>query len=271
MAHRRKTAIKLRQNRNPAGNDEGSVPAVGSLMRGLEVLKAFRSGQGSLGNAEIAAATKIPRATVSRLSSALLEAGYLDYDRSTARYSLRPRVLTLGFSLLSNLPILPVAHEHMQKLAVESGCTVSLAAPDGSEMIYLDRCSGETLPYFFSTGSAVETAKTGCGRAYLAALPAADLKEALLRLKPLYPSDWKQIEADIKKAASDVAARGFCLVDNTWRDGIRVVAAPLVSRDKRTILAVNCITPTHTMELERFVGQWGPALVYLARELERQF
>jgi DNA-binding IclR family transcriptional regulator len=271
MAHRRKTAINLRQNRNLTSDGQSGAPAVGSLMRGLEVLKAFRSGQGQLGNAEIAAATKIPRATVSRLSSALLEAGYLDYDRSTARYSLRPRVLTLGFSLLSNFPILPVAHEHMQRLAVESGCTISLAAPDGSEMIYLDRCSGEALPYFFSTGSAVETARTGCGRAYLATLTTADFRDALLRLKPLYPSDWKQIEGDIRKAASEVAERGFCLVDNTWRTGIRVVAAPLVSRDKRTTLAVNCITPTHSMELEKFVGHWGPALVYLARELERQF
>ncbi|MEH2474255.1 DNA-binding IclR family transcriptional regulator [Nitrobacteraceae bacterium AZCC 2161] len=270
MVHKRKNAVKPRVNRNTTAEETEGKPS-GSLMRGLEVLKVFRSGQGRLGNAEIAAATGIPRASVSRLTRGLLEAGYLAYDYSDARYHLRPRVLTLGFSMLSNLPILPIAHSHMQQFARTSGCTVSLAAADGGEMIYLDRCSGEALPYFFSTGSAVETARTACGRAYLASLSEEERQEAFLRLKPQYPKEWKRIEKEIKVAVCDVATRGFCLVDNTWRTGIRAIAAPLSSRDRRTTLAVNCITPTHSMDVHRLVDLWGPGLVGLVRELERQF
>ncbi|WP_457824334.1 helix-turn-helix domain-containing protein, partial [Staphylococcus aureus] len=83
----------------------------GALLRGLDVLQAFGPDKERLGNAEIAAATGLPKPTVSRLTRALVDAGYLDYEPVGGKYQLRPRVLTLGFSLLSNMKILPVAHE----------------------------------------------------------------------------------------------------------------------------------------------------------------
>ena len=271
MARKRETVIRPRFTRQLPGDGHLDGPVSGSLLRGLEILAAFRSGGGRLGNTELAVATGLPRATVSRLTRGLLEAGYLDYDPASKRYQLRPRVLTLGFSLLSNLPILPIAHEHMLRLAKASGCTISLAAPDGSEMIYLDRCSGESLPYFFSTGSAIETARTASGRAYLAALSTDLRNDALSQLRPHYPDDWDEISQGIEGAITDVSVRGFCLVDNTWRRGIRALAAPLVSRDLQTIFAVSCVTATHSIDMENFVGQWGPALVHLADELRRHF
>jgi DNA-binding IclR family transcriptional regulator len=76
----------------------------------------------------------------------------------------------VGFSLLSDMKILPIAHEQLQRLATASGCTVSLAWPDAPNMIYLDRCAGEAMPYFFSVGSAIDMARTATGHAYIAAL-----------------------------------------------------------------------------------------------------
>lgn len=248
---------------------KGSEPAnpSGALLRGLDVLQAFGPEKDALGNAEIAAATGLPKPTVSRLTRALVDAGYLDYDTERGKYRLRPRVLTLGFSLLNNMKILPIAHEQLQRLATASGCTVSLAWPDAPHMIYLDRCAGEAMPYFFSVGSVIDMARTATGHAYLAALDEASRADVMQLLAKDGGDDWRSVEAAIDVSVKEVADRGFCLVDTTWRRNIRGVAAPLVSRDGRTKLSINCVTTTFAMPAETLVTKWGPALVNTAQAL----
>ncbi|HWT21187.1 MAG TPA: helix-turn-helix domain-containing protein, partial [Variovorax sp.] len=46
-----------------------------SLVRGIEILRAFRPGADLLGNGEIAERTSLSRATVSRLAQTLVETG----------------------------------------------------------------------------------------------------------------------------------------------------------------------------------------------------
>lgn len=247
-------------------SERGSNPS-GALLRGLEVLQAFGPDRALLGNAEIAAATGLPKPTVSRLTRALVEAGYLDYESERGKYQLRPRVLTLGFSLLSNMKILPIAHEQLQKLATASGCAASLAWPDAPNMIYLDRCTSETLPYFFSVGSAVDMARTATGRAYLASLD-PDAREVVLRkLAPYHQNDWTSLREAIATAATEVSRKGFCLVDTTWRPNIRGIAAPLVSKDGRTRLSINCVAPSFAMDRKTLESKWGPALANIAQAL----
>lgn len=239
----------------------------GALLRGLDVLEAFGPDRSLLGNAEISVATGLPKATVSRLTRALLEAGYLAYDAVSGKYQLRPRVLTLGFSLLSNMKILPIAHEKLQQLANDSGCTVSLAYPDAPHMIYVDRCSSVSMPYFFSVGSAVDMVRTATGQAYIAALPESDRAALFDKLAPLYGADWPGLKTGLEGAVRQVATNGFCFVDTSWRQNIRGIAAPLVSRSGNMRMSINCVAQTFAMDLDTLTGKWGPVLAETAYAL----
>jgi DNA-binding IclR family transcriptional regulator len=257
----RRAKIQSTATPAPAANPSGT------LLRGLDVLQAFRPERPLLGNTDISAATGLPKATVSRLTRALVDAGYLEYESARGKYQLCPRVLTLGFSLLSNMTILPIAHEQLQKLATSSGCTVSLAWPDAPNMIYLDRCSGEAMPYFFSVGSAIDMARTATGRSYIAALDPASRESLIKTLAAHRADDWSSVEKAIRQAIVEVADRGFCLVDTTWRKNIRSVAAPVLSRDGRPKMSINCVTTTFSMQPETLVKKWGPRLVKVAHIL----
>lgn len=246
---------------------KGPTNSSGTLLRGLDVLEVFGPGRDVLGNADISAATGLPKATVTRLTRALVEAGYLEYEPQGGKYRLRPRVLTLGFSFLSNVRFLPMAHDRLQRLATASGCAVSLAWPDAPHMIYLDRCSGDAMPYYFSVGSTIDMACTATGQAYLAALDPADRADLCARLADRHGDDWPALQAAIERAVDAVAANGFCLVDATWRPNIRGIAAPLVSRDGRLRLSINCVAQTFAMDRETLTGEWGPALAALAQGL----
>ena len=62
-----------------------------SLARGFEVLRAFRSEDRGISNAELARRTGLPKPTLSRLTFTLLSLGYLHLDEETGRYSLHPQ------------------------------------------------------------------------------------------------------------------------------------------------------------------------------------
>ncbi|MCJ2072205.1 IclR family transcriptional regulator [Methylobacterium sp. J-030] len=259
------------EDRGRDGADAASTPS-GTLLRGLEVLEAFRAGLGGMTNTELVAATELPKATVSRLTRALVDAGYLTYEAGEGKYRLSPRVLNLGFSYLSNLQVLPLAHEHMQQFAKVSGCSVSLAAPDGVEMIYLDRCSGETLPYFFSTGSRIEVARTATGHAYLAGL-AEDAREALLvEIERRNPAAKTQpLRQSIGASIREVREKGYCHNDRMWRRNVCSIAAPMASRDGRTVLAVNCVAPAHVMDVATLEKKWSGYLLHLVETIGAHF
>ena len=253
----------------PASEDV--VQVAGSLLRGLEILKVFRPECPVMGNGEIATAMGLPKATVSRLTRGLTGAGYLTTDPATGKYQLSPSILSLCFTVLSNMPILNVSHESMQQLANISGCAVSLAHPDGLHLIYLDRSTGEAMPYFMGIGARIEIARTAAGRAYLSALPEAARNKLMSELAAFYGREWKTLRPRIDDCIAQVRARGFCVVENDWKLNVRAVAAPVVSRGKRNILAINCAGPSYAVSLDRLVGEFGPRVTHLCQTLAMQF
>src|SRR3974390_1547526 len=95
------------------GDDRKFVAAIG---RAFDILRAFRPGEGPLGNSELAAATGLPKATVSRLTHTLTKLGYLNYVESAGRYEPSPSILALGYCVLSNMRVRQLARDYMQQL-----------------------------------------------------------------------------------------------------------------------------------------------------------
>ena len=87
----------------------GRSPLNRSLERGIAILRAFRPGSELLGNGDLAERTGLPRASVSRLTQTLTEAGWLEHDRTERAYRLGPPVLTLGHAMRSGSSVLRVA------------------------------------------------------------------------------------------------------------------------------------------------------------------
>src|SRR5438477_10477884 len=73
---------------------------VQGVARGLAVLRAFKPGDCSLSNTEIAIRTALPKPTVSRLTQTLTALGYLSFNPGLGRYALGAGVVALCHSLL---------------------------------------------------------------------------------------------------------------------------------------------------------------------------
>lgn len=247
---------------------EGDRKFVSALARGLEVLRAFRPGGGPLGNAELSEATGIPKATITRLTYTLTQLGYLKHLAGTGRYEPTAAILALGYPVLSNLRVRHVAHDYMQQLANQAGCSVALASPDRLSMIYVDVCPAQALTTLhLDIGSRFDIVFTSAGRAFLAGIAKGEREYFFGHFARRYGAEWPDLRIRVEASMAEVAERGFCFVENERGRDVRAIGVPLVSPDGRTVMAMNCGGPCFSITRERLEQEIGPRLVHLCRSI----
>jgi DNA-binding IclR family transcriptional regulator len=256
------------QEREPTGKRD--TQKVEALVRGLAILRAFRRGDGPLGNAELAERTGLPKPTVSRLAYTLLEAGFLTYDARQRDYLLGPSLISSGCVALANLDVREIARPQLKNLARNASYNVGLGMRGRHEMIYVDAFEGDALISLrLFPGSRLPIATSAMGRAYLAALDSARREDLLQSLRPAHGEDWSRVLEGVAEAVESVERRGFCLAQGSWRTEINGAGAPLRSGDG-SLYAINLGGPAYMLPLGELEERLGPLLAETARKIETQ-
>lgn len=250
------------------GKDRNFVTA---LARGLELLRAFGTGEEYLGNAELSNRTSIPRPTVSRLTYTLTQLGYLQHNTHLEKYRLGPGVLALGYRFLANMGIREIARPHLQKFADSTDCNVSLGGADRSDMVYLETCHGHgPLIIRLDTGSRLPIATSAIGRAWLCGLSDDRRQQVLQELASEYGNEWPGYEKGIQQSLKDYAQYGFCLSEQDWQRDISAVAMPLILEGGAEVMAINCGGSSLRLDHERLVNNLGPRLKEVANQIKQE-
>ncbi|MDR5906009.1 IclR family transcriptional regulator [Franzmannia qiaohouensis] len=252
---------------NPANwQDEPSAPTkdrnfVTALARGLELLRAFGTGEEYLGNAELSSRTGIPRPTVSRLTYTLTQLGYLKHNTRLEKYRLGPGILALGYRFLANQGIRDIARPHMQQLADTTDCAIALGSADRHAMTYLEVCQGKgPLVMRLEAGSRIPIATTAIGRAWLCGLPQQQRDSFVEELRQQSPDQWSALSKSLDKSLDEYQRYGFCLSEGEWERDVSAVAIPLVLEDGAEIMALNCGGASLRLNHDVLVDNLGPRL-----------
>ena len=241
-----------------------------ALARGLEVLRAFRPTDGMLGNQDIAARTRLPKPTVSRITYTLTQLGYLTHLTRLEKYQLAPAALALGYAALAHMGIRRAARPFMQELTELSGGSVALGCRDRLSVIYIGHCrSNAAVTVGLDLGSRVPIADTAIGRALLAGLPEEEREEIYSRLAARTDDRWPKIKSAIERARRDIAARGFAISIGEWQPDVNAVGVPFALGDGSGTFAFNCGAPAFRLPRERLEHEIGPALVEMVRKIEQ--
>ncbi|MBN9602466.1 MAG: IclR family transcriptional regulator [Afipia felis] len=240
-----KRAPQKAKTKKSAGEDRYLITA---LARGLSVLSAFKPGDDTLTNLELARRTGLAKATVTRLTHTLRYLGYLSNCSETGRFRLHPHVLSLGYPVLANLGIRQMARPAMQELADYSGGTVSLGARDMLHIIFVERVRNRsvvTLP--LDVGSCIPIATTSSGRAYIAAISESERAQLLSEIKAAYPQNWPRLKRGIEAACEEYNKFGYCSTIGDWEPNINAVGVPLRLPDGQ-VLAFTCGGPSSRIQ-----------------------
>ena len=210
-----------------------------SLARGLSVIRAFDAEHRELGLSEVARATGLTRAAARRFLLTLVELGYMHFDGG--RFSLRPRVLELGFAYLSSLTLPEVAEPHMEALVGRINESSSLSVLDDTDIVYVARVpTRRIMSITLAVGSRLPAYATSMGRVLLAALPDAALEERLERIdvQPLTARTVASRDA-LRAVIEQVRRQGYALTDQELEQGLRSVAVPIHDASGAGVAALN--------------------------------
>lgn len=274
---KKKTARLLlqRASRRPRASDAddsaedgGGRLFVTALARGLEVLSAFRAGDGALGNLELARRTELPKPTISRITHTLTQLGYLSYNSRLGTYELGGRTLTLGYAALANVDIRRVARPIMQHLAETHNLHIALAMRDKLMMLNVETCEGHGLVGLrMAPGSRVPMAVTAIGKAYLTAISDVERSRILDAIRKQYGDDWPMIIKSVESSIREVEQHGFCVSMGEWRKDINAVGAAVAPPGGETIYALSCGGPAYLVSQEQLENEYGPALAAAAETI----
>jgi IclR family transcriptional regulator, pca regulon regulatory protein len=216
-----------------------STDFVQSLERGLAVIRTFDAEHPDLSLSDVARATGLPRAAARRFLLTLVDLGYVRTDGKL--FSLRPRILELGYAYLSSIALPDVAQPHLEALAAKVHESCSLSVLDSGDIIYVARVpTRRIMTVAINVGTRFPAYATSMGRVLLAALPAAEQADYLAHteLRHLTP---KTISDPTKLAATlaRISTAGYALVDQELEVGLRSIAVPVHDADHKVVAALN--------------------------------
>ncbi|HUZ23692.1 MAG TPA: IclR family transcriptional regulator C-terminal domain-containing protein [Streptosporangiaceae bacterium] len=241
---------------------------VQSLDRGLAVIRAFGPDRERLSLSEVARETGLTRAAARRFLLTLVSLGYV---RSDGReFSLRPRVLELGYAYLSGLALPDVAAPHMEEMVARLHESSSISVLDGQHVVYVVRVpTKRIMTVAISVGTRFPAYATSMGRVLLAALPAGELDRYLADAAMSSLTDRTVTDpARLRDLLAEVAQQGYSIVDQELEEGLRAVAAPIRGAPDVGTAAINVSAHASRVSLAALREQILPVLLETAAQIE---
>lgn len=234
---------------------------VQSLARGLEVIRAFNRSNPSMTLSEVAQQTGMTRAAARRFLLTLVQENYAETDGK--HFSLRPRVLELGFSYLSSIPLWEVAQPIIREVVNQTQESSSVAVLDDTEVVYVARVpTHRVMTVGLSIGSRLPAYCTSMGRVLLADLSEQELESTLARVKleKFTPNTVRNM-VELREAIETSRRQGWSMVDQELEIGLRSIAVPIRSRRGEAIAALNIGTHAGRITADEMKERLLPALL----------
>jgi IclR family transcriptional regulator, pca regulon regulatory protein len=239
-----------------------------SLARGLAVIQAFSTQKRQLTISQVSAKTGFSRAAVRRCLYTLIKLGFAGSDDSH-NFFLQPRVLALGHSYISSMPLAASAQpvlDHVSQVLHES---CSIATLEGLDIIYVARANvTRIMSIDLGVGSRLPAFCTSMGRVLLANLPPAELESFFERVQLTRHTSRTIVTAEkLRQALRLVARNGYSLVDQELEIGLRSMAVPIENPNGKVVAALNVGAHAQRLSIQELQNKFLPQLRATAREL----
>ena len=249
--------------------EQDKTSAVLTVTRGMQVLRAFKSDRAALANSELVRRTGLPKATVSRLTSTLIQLGFLRRVRGGREFELAATPLGIGHAFIATSELLQTADPLMQELADHLNVSVALTIPDGLDMLYVGYRVGQKVATLrLGIGSVLPMATTSIGHAFLWALPLPEQERRIALLKRHAGSKATLLDQDIRRSFAELNATGTCAVLGGYQRAAYGVALPIFVGRDRVVMSLSCgkadLQPNLAAEKKRI----SPSLIRTAVHLQ---
>ncbi|MEB8386657.1 IclR family transcriptional regulator [Rhodobacteraceae bacterium KMM 6894] len=242
---------------------------VGSLAKGLKILRAFDMNETEMSLSELVRKTGLDKSSVQRLANTLYLEGFLYKDGVTRRFKPSLAWLEMANAYYWSDPLVALAMPKLIDLSRDIGETVNLARLSDGHIIYVFRLPN-TRSRFAATiaGSKLPALGTASGRAILSTWDPASRANAL-RDWPTYAATPATIldRDQIAREVEDAVRNGYSITHGQALVNEISIAAPIRDASGRATAAVQCSVSGLQWDHDRITANIVPALTNTANSI----
>ena len=241
---------------------------IAGLQKGLALMQVFSAEQPRLSVPQAARLSGLTPSAARRFLLTLVHEGFAQTD--SREYWLTPKALRLGQAYVDSAQLPRMLRPIIEQVARQTQEHVSVGTRDGDEIIHLVRSRySHVASLSIRPGSRVPMYCPAGGRVWLAWLGEGAQAEyfarnALQALTPYTQTDPVLLQAELQR----VRAQGFCIVDQEYEIGMRVLGVPLLDRAGQLQATLTITTHASRLSMDEIRLRYLPAL-YEAQALLR--
>lgn len=232
----------------------GSAYHVPNLERALVIMELLAQHSKGLGLSEIVEFLGFPKNSVFRITMTLQSHGYLHRDEDTKKFTLSRKLLTLGYSAVSEYNLVELSLDVMRQLRDVVKETVLLGTIASNEGVVLDQVAG-THPFKFvaDAGLKFPLHTAAPGKAIMAFLPEEQLNEMLKviklsRFNDKTITDKKQFKAELE----EIHKLGYAVDRAEQLEGVHCVGAPVFDQHGYPVASIWTTGPSDRIPEKSF-------------------
>lgn len=249
--------------------DKSLVPG---LERGLKIIELLEKEREGLSFGELLDRTGIPRPSLARILN-ILEAYDFIRNSTNGRYKLGYRLLSLGYTVYSQLDLISEARPFLLNLVELTGETAELTILDKGEILYIDKIdSPEPIRLVARIGSRYRTLHcTAIGKVYLAYIGENFLNSYLSKVGLSSFTEKTVTNPEIlMKQLEEIRLKGYAFDDEEVRIGVRRIASPIFGSFDALVGVLGIAGPTFRITLDR-IEKLGSIVKNIGMKLSKRF
>jgi sugar lactone lactonase YvrE/DNA-binding IclR family transcriptional regulator len=247
-----------------ADQDKSKIAGTAALGKAISLLTLIADARQPLRFADLLETADLPKATLHRLVSALIDHGLLRVDERDRTYRLGLRLLEFAHKAWSEFDLRGAAEPEMLRLREVTGETVQLAILDAANAVIIDQVeSSQAVKLVTSIGRRLPLATTALGKAILAFLHPAEQRDIVAAITgdPTCP---ELLRLDLSNRLKLTRAAGYAVEFEDFNEGVSGVASPILDPRGRAIAAIGLSGPSFRLDRRR-LHELGPQVIESAR------
>jgi len=223
---------------------EGNSNRVKSVIKAMKIYEKLVNRGEPISLSVLSKKVGINISTVHRLLNTLLQLGYVEQDEK-GYYCLGIRSYKMADIISESFDLKKIVRPYLVRIVEECNETTNLVIMEDYQVVYIDQVeSNNMVRMFASVGIRGYAYCTGAGKVLLAYLPEEELEMYLKKNEFKAFTENTIIEPDLlKEELEKIKKQGYALDLEEKEEGVRCVAAPIFSRDKKVVAAVSVSGP----------------------------
>ncbi|MEJ3652966.1 IclR family transcriptional regulator [Actinomycetes bacterium KLBMP 9759] len=240
-----------------------------SALRVLDGLRVIAQAREPVPLARLAAELEVSEVAAFRVASTLIAGGYVRQAGSGAGYAMTWQVVEMSRMLLDRTDLRKVAEDRLSTLADHYTECITLAIPDGDQVVFVDRINGDLNVHLFcDIGKRLPLHVGAASRAVLAHAPRPLVEEYLEGPLAPFTDATRTDPQDVERDLAEIRDLGYAVSVGDVEVGISAVAAPILNA-RSEVLGAAAIANISAKWSGDDVAERGRRMVEVCREISR--